>query len=43
LCLTRVVFPEPDSTDYPSYSLIPLKGDRQVALPVSLVPEEYRL
>ena len=39
----RRVSSKPDSTDYPSYSLIPLKGDRQVALPVSLVPEEYRL
>jgi len=39
----RPVSSKPDSTDYPSYSLIPLKGDRQVALPVSLVPEEYRL
>ena len=39
----RSVSSKPDSTDYPSYSLIPLKGDRQVALPVSLVPEEYRL
>jgi len=39
----RPVSSKPDSTDYPSYSLIPLKGDRQVALPGSLVPEEYRL
>ena len=39
----RPVSSKPDATDYPSYSLIPVKGDRQVALPVSLIPEEYRL